>query len=235
MFFKPNIDWLVGAIIGGVLICMGYLTFGQVSFDRIFFFSLIFVGVICRKEVNMLSVVVIVLASQVMSEAGFNILDKPDVFVKLFVYPALIYAIYNVRGSFLDWLVFPVVGMSIVAEIYWFIVGYNPPEIIWHLYLITLNMTLIFALDMRFLWVSRIWPREEKELNIDFIIKIPLLFVVLINSIETIEYIFRHMQLTSSTVIYYAGPYINSGMAIMLLWLIFLQAYLLKSRKTLTA
>lgn len=74
MLLSHYLPKILTALFGGLFVSLGIYTFGNaLLFDRIFIGVLIFTAVICRKNIDVLGVVVILVAFTLLDEAGWYI------------------------------------------------------------------------------------------------------------------------------------------------------------------
>lgn len=222
----PFVSWLVNSVIGIAFILLGYYTFGNAMlFDRLFFLCLLFAGFFCRKDVNVLSVVFIIVAGRVLDEAGFQLLDTPDLLLKMMVYPMLGLAIYRFKEDELFYLAFATLLGCVCAEIYWLVIGYQAPNILWSLYGITLSLAFRYALIFRLFVIEKFFPGQARDILIDFIIRLVAGAHVCVSVLSIVEYLIRHLGNYDVMYIYSCYPYLSQAFAVITLWALFHQTY----------
>lgn len=222
----PFVSWLVNSVIAIAFILLGYYTFGNAMlFDRLFFLCLLFAGFFCRKDVNVLSVVFIIVAGRVLDEAGFQLLDNPDLLFKIMVYPLLGLAIYRFKDDELFYLAMAALLGCVCAEIYWLAIGYQPPNILWSLFGMLLSLAFRYALIFRLFVIEKFYPGRSRGILIDFIIRLVAGAHIIISVLMITEYLLRHVGGTDVMYMYNSYPYVSHALALITLWALFHQAY----------
>lgn len=232
----PYLTWFINGLIGLAFVLLGYYTFGNaLLFDRLFLLCLIFAGVFCRKDVNILSVVIIIFAGRMLDEAAYQLLENPDLLLKIMIYPLLAYAIYRFKDDELFNLAIVALAMCLSAETYWLAIGYQPPDIMWSMFGITLNMTVRHALIFRLFVIEKFFPDKAEDIMIDFIIRLVAGIHVIVGALMIVEYLVRHLGIANPLYIYSSYGYISQAIAVVTMWALFHQTYQLRIQAILKA
>jgi hypothetical protein len=85
------------ALFGGLFVLLGILTFGNGgAFDKIHIGMLIFTGIICRKDINIVSVVILLLLQLTWESLAWHYLINEN-FVKIILYMCAFVMMYYFR------------------------------------------------------------------------------------------------------------------------------------------
>lgn len=236
MFVKSTLHTFAAIVIGAAFVKLGLETFGKpLVYARVFIVGLIFAAFFCRKEINVLIAIAIVFASRIIDLAFFGLLDDPTVLAKVIAYPVFGYVIYKTRGILLTVPMYVTLGACIAVEVYWHLIGYEGPQIVWYMFGIALNSLYVFAIDMRLFAVTKFFPGKQQDIAIDTILRWTGMIFIGLSIVMITEYIARHLNLTGSTVVYHSFRYLGHSLSIVVIWAIFHQTYLLRVRKILKA
>lgn len=199
----PYLAWFINGLIGVTFVLLGYFTFGNaLLFERLFFLCLIFVGFFCRKNVNVLCVVLIIFAGRIMDEAGYHFIIPSDLFIKILCYPALAYFLYRFRHDELSKLAAIIFIACLTSELYWLLIGYQAPEVMWLMFGIIVNTAVRYALIFRMFVIEKFFPGKAEDIMIDFIIRKAAGIHIIISALSAIEYLVRHLSIANPLYIY---------------------------------
>ena len=212
---------LVRAVIAASLVCASVFTFGEPAlFDRLFLTTLALLLLIhsIRKDINIASILLIIFAERLCDEAAFALMYAD--FIKPLTYSLCGAVLYKLKHD--EWLLriaAPVYFISVVAEVYWYVTGYNPPVIHYSIALITINFVVRHYLFMRPFLLEKYF-NGAKSLKLDMQLNHVALMMILAISIQLLEYVARHLSLTQSTSAYQAYPYVTQTFTIFILVLV---------------
>ena len=219
-------------VIGGAFIYLGVETFGRPEvFTQLVCAGLLVLLVLLWKEPNIAGLILIVFASRVLDLAGFQLLDEPGIYTKIVAYPLFGYLLYLTRAIWLTHFMFFTLYVCMGAEIYWYSIGYQAPQILWYMFGVTLGSVYIFGIDCRLLVVSKIFPNQAKDMDVDWLLRKLGMIYISLNIIMILEYVFRHLDLTGSLYIYNSYRYVGHTLSVVTVWAIAHQTYLLKSKR----
>ena len=189
------------------------------------FYSFIFpLAVFCSKDVNILSAVLIIFATRILDEAAYRLLFNPDLLLKIKTYPLLAYLIYRFKGDELVFLAMAIWLLCIGAEIYWLLIAYQAPDIMWSMIGITLNMAFRRALILPLFVVEKLFPNRAKDILIDFIIRQLVGAHIIVCALMIIEYLVRHINLASPLYVYNSYAFFSQTIALITLWVLIHQS-----------
>jgi hypothetical protein len=229
MLLHAYLPKLITALFGGLFIAAGVLTFGNaLIFDRLYIGILIFTAIICRKNINVVGIIVILLIERIIEELlWFSFVDHFYNLwtVKILVYTALGFMLYKLWYDTMAKVALPCLLLSIGADLYWYVIEYaNAPGIYWY------NIIIAQSLLVRYLLFSRIELTEDffkmpaESSNLDwFIYQITRLYII-IQALNISEYLLRHSgieRFSHIQIIYNIYPYLIHLIGTFTLWILF--------------
>lgn len=222
LFLIPIIERFFRTVVAICGISAGVYTFGDaLLFDRLYILTIIVVAIVVRKDINLIAVVVLLALQRVNEEIGYIVVGELHHIFKTGVYCLLAAACYFLRKDALWWLLFPLLGLCLGAELFWLLANYRAPVISWHLFLI-INAVLIRKLVwQRELWTKRYYRKSARSLDIDYYVYELNLIYICANTAVVMEYMGRHvLRFSESLVIYHSFPYIAHTMTVLTLILL---------------
>lgn len=207
---------------------MGFLTFGQgLLFEKIYLALLVFIAIIFIREINMVSVIVIMAVSNLSSMLLFPLIigSNFQLALKLLTYTAIILSLIKFSEESLRLSIAMVVALCIGAELFWYFSDHQSALIYWYVLLININMLVRYFFFRRVFIMAKHFPNRYRSLDLDHsLYQVALLFIVL-HELVLVEYVLRRVFDVPSTVVYYAAPYVFHGLTTYSVLLILLQGY----------
>lgn len=204
-----------------ICICAGIVTFGNdVWFDRIFEVSLVLTALFCRKNVNVVVLVVIVVVGRSVEELLFLF----EVFFNEYWFKGLLYSSFILvawlfRHDIENKYLFPVIiFLCTSSEIYWFLTGYSAPQVFWYLIPYSLNLIVRFAIFMRYELVEHFFPGQEALCFSEFKIRDAHQWGIYVYAAMVFEYLIRHLFMGNLFIVYQIYPYIIQAISTYVLW-----------------
>lgn len=226
MLARVYFPQLLMALFGGLFVAVGILTFGNAYiFDRLFIGILIFTAFICRKNINIISLLVIILLQRVIQEFAWLGLNN-SIQLKELLYLIALLLFYIFRYDRLVKFIFPILVLLICAEIYWYIIDYPAPQLYWHTVLLLSCLITRHMIFSRLEWVEYLFPNKSQSTNLDWIFYKLLGTTSIILVLSLFEYLIRHvLGLSHFLLIYYSYPYLVHGIATFSIWATFNESY----------
>ncbi|WP_340680412.1 hypothetical protein [Paraglaciecola sp.] len=226
MLARVYLPPFITALFGGLFVALGILTFGNAYiFDRLFIGVLIFTALICFKNINIVSLLTIILLQRIIEELAWAGLNDSYV-AKELVYLLGLVMIYTFRYDPMVKFATPTLLLTIAAEIYWYVSDYPAPEVYWPVLLLLSNLFTRYMIFSRLEFVERYFPKKSQSTNLDWIIYKLTGTTVIIQSLLLLEYIIRHVfELHQLLVMYHSYPYLVHGIAIFAIWATFNESY----------
>ncbi|WP_166425793.1 hypothetical protein [Paraglaciecola sp. 20A4] len=241
MLVRAYLPKIITALFGGLFIAAGILTFGNaLVFDRIFIGILLFTGFICRKDINVLGIILILAVIRVLEEALWFIFAEQlynHWLSKITIYLLLFFIIYKFWFDKMSKISLLILLLCISAEIYWIIIGYTlAPAIYWYAALVGLGLLTRHFLFSRIQMTEQFTSKSGKSINLDWYIYQVTRIYIFIEGLNIFEYILRHVfQIKYIQIIYYVYPYIMQSLATFTLWIVFNEANKLFKERLISA
>jgi hypothetical protein len=226
MLARVYLPPFITALFGGLFIALGVLTFGNASlFDGLFIAVLLFAGIVCRKNINIVSLLVIIVIDRLLQELAWFGLSSNDLLKEL-LYILTLVVLLVVRYDPLVKIIFPIIMLVIGAEIYWYVTDYPAPQLYWYITLLLSCLVTRFMIFSRLDWVEKFFPNKSQSINLDWIFYKLIGTTSIILSAMLLEYLVRHVfNFAQVTVIYYSYPYLVHAIATFSVWATFNESY----------
>lgn len=226
MLASVYIRQLLTALFGGLFVACGIMTFGNAYiFDRLFIGILIFTAVICYRNINIVSVLLIILLQRCIEEMAWFGLENA-ITIKELLYLLAIAVTFYLRFDPIAKCVAAILALVISAEIYWYIVDYPAPEIYWHVTLMISNLFSRYLIFSRLALVDKYFPLKASSTQLDWIIYRLMGTTVIIQSAALLEYLARHILGYSNVLfIYYSYPFLMHAIGMFAIWATFNESY----------
>lgn len=239
MLLSHYLPKILTALFGGLFIFAGVYTFGEpLLFDRLFICILIFTAFVCRKNINVLGVVVILVIQRLVEETAWTIseLEFTDAAKALF-YLASIALYWFIKYDKLSRLLLVALVLSLAAEFYWLALSQPAPQVYWYVALLSSYAFVRHLFFMRVTYMQDWFKnRTVESINLDWQIYKLNAFFVLLQFLMVLEYLVRGIfNLPSLLFVWHSYAYISQLCYTYLVWVIFLESYKLVAPKLLRA
>lgn len=226
MLARIYIPQFLTALFGGLILACGIITFGNaLIFDRLFIGMLVFTAAVCFRNINIISVLAIILLQRCIEELAWFGLENAYTIKELLYCLALVVTFY-LRFDPLAKIVAATLLLVIGAEIYWYATDYPAPEIYWHVSLMIINLFSRYLIFSRLALVDRFFPSQAQSTNLDWIIYRLMGTTVIIQCLVLIEYLGRHvLDFSNVLFIYYSYPYLMHAIGTFAIWATFNESY----------
>ncbi len=236
MLLRAYLPKLITALFGGLFIAAGIITFGNaLLFDRLFIGILFFTGFACRKDVNVIGIVLIILIQHILEELAWIYLSNNEL-VKIFIYGMCLILAFRLRHDHIAKFVLLFTLSIFGAEVYWLVIEYPAPQIYWHMSLIGLNLLVRNLIFSRVSITEYYLKKTATSINLDWTIYRLYGLSIIIQSAIVIEYLIRHLGNFEDLLFFYSSnAYFMHGIATLAIWAIFNESYKLLLPKLLKA
>jgi hypothetical protein len=226
MLLRAYLPKFITALFGGLFIATGILTFGTSEiFDRLFIAVLIFTAFVCRSNINVVSVVVILIIQLVWEELAW-LYQQDNYVVKSILYSSSLWIVYYFRHDWVIKIILPSVVLVSAAEIYWVLSDYQAPKIYWNIWIMISNLFVRNLLFSRVSFVDQYFAGRGQSINLDWIIYKLSAFTIVIQALVILEYLVRHIFGVSNLLLfYYAYPYLIQGIGTISIWATFDESF----------
>jgi hypothetical protein len=226
MLIRAYLPQILTALFGGLFVALGILTFGNaLAFDRLHVGMLIFTGIICRKDINIVSVVILLLLQLTWESLAWHYLLSENL-IKIILYSSAFWMMYYFRHDWVIKIILPILLLVIVSEIYWYKINYSAPEIYWHIWIMASNLFVRYLIFIRVGIVDKYFPEKGLSVNLDWIIYKLSALIIIIQTAMILEYFLRHIVgISNMLYVYYSYSYLVHGFATIVVWAIFSESF----------
>lgn len=214
---SPIKNHLIAAAMSFLLLGLIY-TFGAAEiFDRLYWLGLFLCGLLCYKNFNVLSIVLLLFVLQSVEEGYYAFFN--EYWAVIPTYALVVWCIWLFRSDVLA-VVIPcalVLFATIAGHIYWFANDLDHPLISMYWFFISVSILKRYLLYVRAMRLPDRFSPEPLKLDKD--IRFITTIYIFLQLFQITEYLARRSLLTDSTVIYYAFPYAAQFLLLMTLLL----------------
>jgi len=241
MLIRAYLPKILAALFGGLFVALGIITFGNSElFDRIFFGVLIFTAILCRKNVNVVGVVIIIVIHQFLAETAWLIIQKEylvkPILIELTFYTISIFACYKFRHDSMSKLLLATLIISIASEIYWFWHDSDGAAMHWYVMVLTINLLTRYLIFLRVSYTLNYFPQKTESINLDWYIYKLNALAIFIQTANIAEYSLRRvLGATDFLYVYVMYPYVMQAISTYTIFIIFNESYKLIIPKLLRA
>lgn len=217
---------IVGAI---TFVGAGFYAYGDgILFEQIYIAVLVFMAVLFVKDINVVSVIMITTLANLCFMFLYPALTGAEyqILLKVATYSAIGYTLYRLRTEEHRFKIATVIGLCVIAELYWLITGYPAPVIHWYVFVININILMRYFLFQRFFIMSKYFPKHYRSLDLDLSLYELGWYYNIVHIAVIFEYFVRHVfGQKDETTVYYAAPYIFHAITTYSVLLILVQGY----------
>jgi hypothetical protein len=207
------------AFLAGSIIFLGFITIGQAYlFDSLFMLILVALMLysLKTKNVDLFGVSFIFFTIRLLDKL---LLILPNlIFVKIIIYLICYYVCYKFKGDKVTQrVVFPLLTLSVIAELYWYAVDYDSPQIFYSHTLIVLNLLGRRVAYFRQFYKIKFFDKNATSVSLDRMMYLTSKYFIFIISLQLVEYLIRHLTIFTPLFIYDIYPYIAQSITIWIL------------------
>jgi hypothetical protein len=208
-------------LMSGAVITVGVFTFGNaILFDRLLLIIFVGLSIIYRKDKNLLSLLIIVLAGRAFEEFFWLFPDRSNGYVKGVIYFMSAVIFYKLREDSLSKFALSILFCMVGAELYWWSTHYeNTPRIAYFIVVITEDLLVRHFIFLR-LTIFRHHFKSLKRTPLDWQVQNLMIIFSLFYSLHIGEYFIRHILKVPSLLVYPTYPYVLQILNCLLLWFI---------------
>lgn len=209
----------IRTVLAGSVVFLGFITIGQAElFDRLFLLILLALAFysLKTKNIDLFGVSLIFFTIRFMDECLYLL---PNILlIKIFIYLLCYYACYKLKGDKVTQRVaFPLLTLSVIAELYWYIIDYDSPQIFYSHILIVLNLLGRRVAYFRQFYEIKYFNKDATSISLDRVIYLVSNYYIFVISIQLVEYLIRHLTVFSPLLIYNIYPYLSQAITIWIL------------------
>lgn len=238
MIVNHYLPKILTAIFAGLFIFAGIYTFGNgLLFDRLFICILIFTAIICRRNINVLGVVVVLLLQRLLEETAWSISELNfQLVVKAAFYFLAVFVYWKIKYDKIAKILLLSLFISIASEFYWIYQAQNAPEIYWYVGALASSLFIRHLIFMRVSFTEDYFPKKAESINLDWQIYKVYSLGAYVQLFMILEYIARTIfGLSNVLFVYKTYPYAIQIISTYVIWVIFNESYKLLLPKLLKA
>jgi hypothetical protein len=226
MVLRAYLPKLMTAFFGGLFVAAGIFTFGNaLVFDRLFLGVIAFTAILCRQNVNVLSLTLIIFLQQIIEELAWLYLSS-DYQIKVFIYMVGFWMVYHLWHDWTSRLLLTCTALAASAEVYWFVTEYKPPQMFWYVFIIMMCMSVRHLIFLRVNIVEIYISKKAKSINLDWVLYKVNALIIIAQAIVLFEYCLRHvLGLQNALFAYYSLTYVIHALLTVLIWATFNESY----------
>lgn len=238
MLLSHYVPRMFTALFGGLFIFLGIYTLGNgLLFDRIFIGVLIFTAFICRKNVNVLGVIAILVIQRLLEESAWFISEQEfKTAIKALFYTSALFTWYKIKYDPTSRMLAIALILSLSSELYWYLAGKGAPEIYWYVGLAAVCLFTRHLLFLRVSYTDDFYPGRAESINLDWHVFKLYAVSIAVQVLMLIEYIVRSVfGFVEILYFYKLYPYLAHSIGTYTIWIIFNESYRLLLPKLLKA
>lgn len=155
--------------------------------------------------------------------------------IKLITYLSAAFTCYYARENRSTICLATALFLSGFAEIFWFTTEFTAPAIYWSIHLITVSTLFYKALYLRWPITKALFNKRPSQLILDVKISKILLIDMLLQTLNVVEYLTRHLLLVDIDLIYKLLPIFSQALSCLMVWVIFTHYYEQRKKRLLIA
>lgn len=220
----PNISKKVAFVTGLIALFFGVYSFGKpLLFDRVYLILLLGAAAYSYHiDRNTFGIFVILSLERIFEESMF-MLNSDEVTFKVLVIFLCAFACYKLRYDRMIWVAVGALASLLLAEAYWFYIGYPTPRIYWSIVILFQSLMVRHFIFFRPAIMEQRFPswREIRWIHTDWQIYQLMFVFVVVESARLIEYYVRHIAgFKNIQIIYDSYAYIAQAIACFVIWII---------------
>lgn len=200
--------------------------FGQpFIFDPIVLIAIIAIAFFFRRNTDLLTICGAIIIERGIEELMWRFLEN-SIWFKIPMYLILVITCWFFSKGLSKVLLMLFFAFTIASELWWQIIDYKAPYILWQSYTLTAAVVLARYLKMRAFWLIEINHKwDVKPIYLDTQLIWVANAYILLYGFVVLEYFVRHIGgYKDVVVIYTLYPYIGSSLAIYALYMIIVQS-----------
>ena len=211
-------------IIIGTCIVLGISTFGvPLLFDSLSALFFLVVAFYYRRDVNIKTVCVLLILESLLINTIF-VLSTNSYFWIIAAYVATAITLWQVRQDKLTRIILAFFVISVSLEIYWYVVGYEGPQIYFYFLKISIYLLVRFLLLYRPHGLNYFLNSGASILRLDWFVYQTKAAMCLIECAMISEYLLRHTFSVKPMLMYNYYQYIMQGLSVWIIWLVLREA-----------
>lgn len=226
MILRAYLPKFMTALFGGLFVAASIFTFGNaLLFDRLFLGVILFTAILCRKDVNVLSVVAIIFLQHIIEEFAWLYLPS-SYMVKGLIYITGFWLVYYFWYDWTSKILLLCLILGVSSETYWFVIEYEPPQTFWYICIIMVCISIRHLVFLRVYLVENYISKKAKSINLDWVLYKINAVIIIAQTTVLIEYYIRHiLGFQNALLAYESLAYIIHALSTILIWATFNESY----------
>jgi hypothetical protein len=226
MFIRAYLPKILTALFGGLFVAASIFTFGNaLVFDRLFLGVLIFTAILCRRDVNVLSITAIIFLQHIVEEMAWLYLPS-SYLIKALIYIAGFWLVYYFWYDWTSKILLLCTVLAASTEIYWFVIKYDPPQTFWYVCIMMICISIRHLVFLRVSVVENHISTKAKSINLDWVLYKINAVIIIAQTIVLLEYYLRHiLGFQNALFAYNSLAYVIHALSTILIWAIFNESY----------
>jgi hypothetical protein len=226
MILRAYLPKFLTALLGGLFVAASIFTFGNaLVFDRLFLGVILFTAILCRQDVNVLSVIAIIFLQHIIEEFAWLYLPS-SYLIKGLVYITGFWLVYYFWYDWTSKILLLCIILGVSTEVYWFVTEYDPPQTFWYVCIIMICISIRHLVFLRVNLVENYLSKKAKSINLDWVLYKINAVVIIAQTTVLFEYYLRHLfGFQNALFAYEALPFIIHGLSTLLIWSTFNESY----------
>ncbi|MFT4939297.1 MAG: hypothetical protein ACI88A_002337 [Paraglaciecola sp.] len=205
-------------------IALGIYTFGvPLLFDSLSALFFLVVAFYFRRDVNIKTVCILLILESLLINAIFVISTNSYYWI-VAAYLLTAMTLWQVRQDKLTRIILVFLLISVCLEIYWYVIGYEGPQIYFYFLKISIYMLVRFLLLYRPHGLNYFLNSGAAILRLDWFVYQTKAVVCLIECAMISEYLLRHTFSVQPMLMYNYYQYIMQGLSVWIIWLVLREA-----------
>jgi hypothetical protein len=178
-----------------------------------------------RRNIDVLSALLILFLAQVVSELGFYFYTY-NLFWILLCYVAVGLSVFYCWHDKLSKITLPILVSAIFLEVFWYYSGYeNKPQVSWYFLIVAINIVQRELLTLRPFILMKRTNYPAKEIILDYSLRWVCGITVVIEFFNIAEYLVRHSTKFKPVIIYYVYPNLMHFVSVLIVLAIVIFTY----------
>ncbi|MBU3003322.1 hypothetical protein [Paraglaciecola arctica] len=226
MILRAYLPRLITALFGVLFVSASIYTFGNaLVFDRLFLGVILFTAILCRQDVNVLSVIAIIFLQHIVEEFAWLYLPSSYI-IKGLIYLSGFWLVYYFWYDWTSKILLLCIVLGVSTEVYWFVVAYDPPQTFWYVCIIIICISVRHLVFLRVNMVEHYISPKAKSINLDWVLYKINALIIIAQATVLLEYYLRHiLGFQNALLAYESLPYVIHALSTLLIWATFNESY----------
>jgi hypothetical protein len=238
MILRAYLPKILTALFGGVFVWLGIISFNNPTiFDQLFIFILLFTAFVCRHNINVVGVIIVVAIHQILGVSAWFIYNQENTdYLEIVFYLFGIITWYKIKYDPVSRLLLLSILISFFSELFWYINAMEGSALHWYIMVLSINLLTRHLIFTRVNVTCTYFPKKGGSINLDWHIYKLNALAIIIQAINISEYTLRGVfGLKDLMYVYDFYPYAMQGISTYTIFIIFNENYKLLIPKLLRA